>query len=69
MDRKSLSEGCGEHPLFNGVCKLTVTGFSSKPSLSESEGKVFVKSEGFSAEFKNAQLEITDKVMNLILTD
>jgi len=69
MGRKSLSEGCGEHPLFNGVCKLTVSGFSSKPSLSESEGKVIIKSEGFSAEFKNAKTEITDKVMNLILTD
>ena len=68
MDRESLSEGCGEHPLFNGVCKLTVTGFSSKPSLSESEGKVIVKSEGFTAEFKNAKFEIVDKVIKLTLT-
>ena len=69
MDRKSLSEGCGEHPLFNGVCKLIVAGFSSKPSISESEGKVIIKSEGFTAEFKNAKLEIIDKVLKLIWTD
>jgi hypothetical protein len=69
MNRKSLSEGCGEHPLFNGVCKLIVAGFSSKPSVFESEGKVVIKSEGFTAEFEKAQLEIADKALKVTLTE
>ena len=69
MNRKSLSEGCGEHPLFNGVCKLTVAGFSSKPSVFESEGKVVIKSEGFTAEFENAKFETAGAVLTVTLTE
>ncbi len=69
MNLKSLSEGCGEHPLFNGVCKLTVAGFSSKPSVFESEGKLIIKSEGFTAEFEKAKFEIADAVLKVTLIE
>ena len=56
MNRHSLTEGAGEHPLFNGVRRLTVTGLASEPAVTESGGKTTVTSENLKAEFKGAEV-------------
>ena len=51
LDRPSLTEGVGPHPLFNGARKLVVTGLS-EPKVVEAEGKVTVETEGAKGTFR-----------------
>ena len=56
INRHSLTEGAGEHPLFNGVRRLTVTGLASEPAVAESGGKTIITADNLKAEFKNAEV-------------
>lgn len=63
LDRYSLTEAAGEHPLFNGVGQLTVTGLPAKPTIKETEGTITFTAEGFRAEFRSAQVERSGKTL------
>ncbi len=69
LDRYSLTEAAGEHPLFNGVGKLTVTGLPAEPVTQEDEGKLTITGEGFRAEFRSAQVERSGKTLIIRLTN
>ena len=56
INRHSLTEGAGEHPLFNGLRRLTVTGLASEPAVAESGGKTTISADNLKAEFKGAQV-------------
>lgn len=56
INRRSLTEGAGEHPLFNGLRRLTVTGLAAEPAVVESAGKTTITAENLKAEFKNAEV-------------
>lgn len=56
INRHSLTEGAGEHPLFNGLQRLTVTGLASEPAVSESGGKTTVNADNLKAEFTGARV-------------
>jgi len=56
INRHSLTEGAGEHPLFNGVRRLTVTGLAAEPTVVESGGKTIITAESLKAEFSNAEV-------------
>ncbi len=56
INRRSLTEGTGEHPLFNGLRRLTVTGLASEPAVSASGGKTTVTADNLKAEFTGAQV-------------
>ena len=56
IDRVSLTEGAGAHPLFNGVRRLTVTGLAAEPGVAESGGKTTITAENLKAEFSGAQV-------------
>jgi len=56
INRHSLTEGAGEHPLFNGVRRLTVTGLVSEPAVAEAGGKTIITAENLKAEFSNAEV-------------
>jgi hypothetical protein len=56
INRRSLTEGAGEHPLFNGVRRLTVTGLASEPAVTEAGGKTTIAAENLKAEFTGAEV-------------
>ncbi len=56
INRRSLTEGAGEHPLFNGLRRLIVTGLAAEPAVAESGGKTTITAENLKAEFKNAEV-------------
>ncbi|MCA1614721.1 MAG: hypothetical protein LC795_11385 [Acidobacteria bacterium] len=56
IDRHSLTEGAGAHPLFNGLRRLTVTGLASEPAVAESGGKTTITADDLKAEFTGAHV-------------
>lgn len=60
LGRAVLTESAGEHPLFNGVRSLTVTGITSEPMITEVNGVVTVKADGVTAQVHGATVEYTE---------
>lgn len=56
-DRAVLTEAAGAHPLFNGVKRIVLTGFTTKPELKD--GKV--RAEGLTADVVGAIVEIVER--------
>jgi hypothetical protein len=56
LGRGSLSEGAGAHPLFNGVRRLTVTGFAAEPTVTQSGGKTTITADNLKADFIGAEV-------------
>jgi hypothetical protein len=56
LDRPSLTDAAGAHPMFNGVKRLTVTGIVQEPEIVETDGTVTVKAEGVEAKLPNANV-------------
>jgi len=54
LNRASLSNSAGNHPLLDGVKQLTVTGLKDRPTISIDGGMVRVYAEGVRAEFRHA---------------
>jgi hypothetical protein len=68
LDRRSLTEGAGaEHPLFNGVRRLTLAGIADEPATQESEGKTTITAANIKGEFRGARLERAGQTLNIIL--
>ncbi len=56
INHASLTEGAGEHPLFNGVRRLTVTGLTAEPIVVESGGKTTITATDLKAELRVAEI-------------
>lgn len=67
LDRRSLSEGAGTHPLFNGVRQLTLAGIATEPSVEESEGKTTITADTIKGEFRGARIERAGQTISIIL--
>ncbi|HVF43394.1 MAG TPA: hypothetical protein VM936_10310 [Pyrinomonadaceae bacterium] len=67
LERPSLTEGRGSHPLFNGVSTITAAGLASEPEVREGGGAVVLKSEGFKAELKGARWERSGQTVTVRL--
>jgi hypothetical protein len=67
LDREALSEPAGEHPLFNGVRKLTVTGLGSEPKLRQEGDLLVLEAEGITAKLKGAKAETAGSILRLQL--
>lgn len=65
LDRPSLTEGVGPHPLFNGARRLVVTGLP-EPKVVATEGQVTVETEGAKGTFR-ARLEREGQKVRLLL--
>jgi hypothetical protein len=67
LDRRCLTEGAGEHPLFEGVRRATVTGLPSAPRIEESAGAVKISEKGLTLEFRNARVSRSDQTVTITL--
>ncbi|HEX6094915.1 MAG TPA: hypothetical protein VF432_01220 [Thermoanaerobaculia bacterium] len=54
LGRAALTEAAGEHPLFNGIRSVTLTGFATKPVIENDR----LVAEGVTADLKGATYEI-----------
>lgn len=55
LDRASLTEAAGRHPLFSGVRRATVAGLEDEPRMDDSGGRVRVDAKGLTLEFRGAR--------------
>jgi hypothetical protein len=69
LDRASLTEGLGPHPLFNGVARITVAGLSAEPDVREQGDTTTLKAEGLTATLKGARVERSGQTITVRLTD
>ena len=53
----AMTEAAGDHPLFNGVRRLTVTGLAFAPPVTAEGGVVRVEADGIRAEFRGAGVQ------------
>ena len=65
LDRPSLTEGVGPHPLFNGARRLVVTGLA-EPALTEGEGQVGIEAKGLKGSFRG-RVERGERRIRLLL--
>ncbi|HEX7956684.1 MAG TPA: hypothetical protein VF508_07075, partial [Pyrinomonadaceae bacterium] len=63
INRRSLTEGAGEHPLFNGVRRLTVTGLVAQPAVAESGGVTTITAENLKAQLSKAEVTRSGKTL------
>lgn len=68
LGRAALTEGAGEHPLFNGVRRLTVAGLPAEPSVTESGGKTRITAADLTAEFSSARVARDGRTLTVQLT-
>ncbi len=61
LDRPSLTESAGAHPLFNGVRRVTIAGLPTEPAAQESAGKLTIKADGVTAELEQDRVERRDR--------
>jgi hypothetical protein len=54
LGRSALTEAAGEHPLFNGIRSVTLTGFATKPEVKDGR----LVAEGVTADLRGATYEI-----------
>ncbi len=67
LNRASLSEAAGDHPLFSGVRKLTVTGIPAEPAALDKDGTVSLKADGVTGEFQKARVEKAAQTITVTL--
>lgn len=67
LGRAALTEAAGDHPLFNGVRKLIVTGLAGEPATHEAQGVVTIEAEGIHAELRGATVERAGQVVTVRL--
>lgn len=68
LNRAALTEGAGEHPLFNGVRRLVVAGLPAEPSVEESGGKTKITAADLEAEFRSARVARDGRTLTVQLT-
>lgn len=67
LDRAALTDAAGDHPLFNGVAKLLVTGLDAEPTVEQRGDTVRVTAPGVTGEFRGATVERTERAITIRL--
>jgi hypothetical protein len=57
LDREALTRAAGEHPLFNGVAGLQVTGLPEEPKTRQDGDFLVIETSGVTARLKGAKVE------------
>jgi hypothetical protein len=62
----ALTEGApGQHPLFAGVVRLTISGLPAAPSMSDSAGVLAVNAPGVVIRLRGAKADVTGETVRL----
>ena len=57
---EALTEGAKDHPLFNGVKKITITGLVNKPDIIQENQQIRIKNNNISVKIEQGELETKD---------
>lgn len=57
LDRAALTVGAGEHPLFDGIGRMVVSGLAEEPAIEPVNGVIRVRGEGVRGELGDARVE------------
>lgn len=63
LGRGALTESAGEHPLFNGVRRVVLTGFSDAPALARDGNTLRITADGLVLELAGAAVEREGRTM------
>jgi hypothetical protein len=67
LDAQALTEAAGEHPLFNGVKDLRMTGLAAEPKVRQEGDFTVIEAAGLTARLKGAKVEKGDGALKVIL--
>jgi hypothetical protein len=67
LDGAALTEACGDHPLFEGVCRLTLAGLEREPTVHNGGGAVRIEAPGCEAEFRDATASASGRTITITL--
>lgn len=67
LDAQALTQGAGEHPLFNGVKDLRMTGLPAEPKTRQDGDLTVIEAAGLTAKLKGAKVEKGDRSIKFIL--
>jgi hypothetical protein len=63
INHKSITEPMGDHPLFQGVKKVTVAGLDKEPAIEKVDDKLSLKMEGINLQFEDAEMQKTENCL------
>jgi hypothetical protein len=67
LDAQALTKAAGEHPLFNGVKDLRMTGLAAEPKVRQEGDFTIIEAAGLTARLKGAKVEKGDGTLKVIL--
>ncbi|MFH1845832.1 MAG: hypothetical protein ABIF77_21825 [bacterium] len=67
IDRQVLTESAGDHPLFDGITRVVLTGLPGRPELAVQGDEITLELAGCSASFKPATLSQREQVVVVTL--
>ncbi|HEY2290862.1 MAG TPA: hypothetical protein VGM86_09200 [Thermoanaerobaculia bacterium] len=67
LDAQALTEAAGEHPLFNGVKDLRMTGLPAEPKIRQDGDLTVIEAAGLTAKLKGVKVEKGDQSIRFIL--
>lgn len=67
IDRASLTEAAGKHPLFDGVRTCTMSGFAEEPKLAIRDGAGSLADSGVTLSFKTAQVQKGERRVTVVV--
>lgn len=67
LDRASLTQPAGSHPLFNGVRTVTIAGLASPPVISEKDGTILFHAEGVAGEVLGGEVKRSERTVTILL--
>ena len=62
-DIEVLTEPAGPHPLFAGIARAAFAGFAERPEVSDEGGRIIIRAPGFTASFRDADVEERGRVL------
>lgn len=69
LDRRTLTEAAGKHPLFQGVRRITVTGIPDEPQVGSKGGSLSIRAKGITADFRGARIVREGQALTVVLED
>ena len=65
LGREALTQAAGEHPLFNGIREIQVTGLPAEPKVTQEGEFVVIAAEGVTARLKGAKVEKGERALKV----
>jgi hypothetical protein len=65
LGRDAITDAAGSHPLFNGVRRVTLTGFETAPMVRDSSGVMLLSAPGVTGRFPGAKVDTAGREIRI----